>query len=197
MVGIESQLNNLAGYIKNSHGIKHCTSTQPRQSTAEGSTFADNMLVGSNKLDQARSFPSLHFQVLRSRSCENVCPCICHQTHRLRSPGCAEKMIGHLFVGYAGFPTLFQKCDVLGCNQASPKVAKIAYKFPWWFWQRAINIGFSWSCPDGPELLLRFPCIRPSSCEWFGLARLGDAEGMRNLLERKQASGKLHQICRI
>lgn len=194
MLGIESHLHEVAEYITNSDGVKDRTSIHPERFTTEAEARMNNMAAGNSGLDQARSSPILQLQVLRRLPCESNCHCVCHQTHRLRSPSFAEKIIGNLFVGYAGFPTLFQKCNVLGCSQASPKIAKVTYKFPWWFWQRAVNIRFSWSSPEGPELLLRFPCIRPSFCDWFSFARMGDAKGMQDLLERKQASGTLSYL---
>ncbi|KAL8934468.1 MAG: hypothetical protein Q9211_005211 [Gyalolechia sp. 1 TL-2023] len=191
MVGIETQLNGLAGYVANSNGVRDPTPIPLQRFGADDGVRISDVPAGNSSVDHACSFPNLYFQVQRRHSCEGICHCVCHQTHRWRSPALAEKIMGNLFVGYAGFPTLFQKCNVLGCSQASPKVAKIAYKFPWWFWQRAVNIAFSWSSPEGPELLLRFPCIRSSYCDWFVFAKKGDAKGLEDLLERKQASGTL------
>lgn len=197
MVGIESQLNNLAEYVTGSHSVDAHASkssktwTQPQRFAVKIGDSTDQTAVASNSYGQARSFPTVQFQVLRRRPCNRTCHCSCPQTQRLWSPGFADKIIGNLFLGYVGFPTLFRKCNVLGCRQESVKTAKMTYKFPWWFWQKATNIGFSWNAPDGPELLLRFPCVRPSHCDWFSFARMGDVEGMQYLLERKQASRML------
>ncbi|KAL8747876.1 MAG: hypothetical protein Q9184_007543 [Pyrenodesmia sp. 2 TL-2023] len=76
-----------------------------------------------------------------------------------------------------------------------PAIASLSDdKFPRWFWYRAVNIGFSYAPATGPELLLRFPCVRPAHCDWFIFARMGDAEGLKRLLTNKQASGRLRPL---
>lgn len=138
--------------------------------------------------------PPIQLHVLRRLPCDDSCHCSCHRAQRYASPGVLEKVLGKLFLGYAGLPTLFGKCNALGCRQRSSKLAKMTYRFPRWFWYRAVNVGFSYTPATGPELLLRFPCVRPAQCDWFIFARMGDAEGLKRLLTQKQASSMLHYL---
>ena len=130
---------------------------------------------------------TIGLQTLRRRSCNSSCNCYCHRTQRIVSPGFMERLIGKLFLGYAGLPLVFRSCTVLGCRQDSSKLAKMTYKFPSWFWQRAVSLAFSSTSGTGPELLLRVPYVRPAHSEWFICARMGDADGLKRLLHNGQA----------
>lgn len=136
--------------------------------------------------------PTIKFQMLRRLTCHSACHCACHQTQRYASPGFLESIFGNLFLGYSGMPSVIRKCTVLGCRQDSPKLVKMTYRFPYWFWQRAVNIGFSYTYSTGPELMLRLTCIRPDHSDWFKFARTGNVEGLMQLLVNKQAGRTLH-----
>ncbi|KAL8681077.1 MAG: hypothetical protein Q9186_002789 [Xanthomendoza sp. 1 TL-2023] len=130
--------------------------------------------------------PNVHIQVLRRRPCHSACRCTCHRAHRLLSPGILQKLVGNLFLGYSGLPSPFQRCDMLHCRGNSLAHAKMTYRFPSWFWQRAINITFC--SGTSPELLLRFPCVRPYNGDWFDAARDVNVDRLKHLIQRKQAS---------
>ena len=194
MVGIESQLNELTASLTGSPKadaptLKYAqTCTQEQRFELKTEASRKQKLGVRHSPGRAPSASTVQVHVQRRLLCDSNCFCACHQTQRLATPSFAKNIVGNLFLGYSGFPTLFRKCNILGCRQESSKNARMTYRFPWWFWQRAVNLCFTWNSPDGPELLLRFPFIRPSDCDWFGFARMGDVEGMQCLLERGQAS---------
>ncbi|KAL8689868.1 MAG: hypothetical protein Q9218_004556 [Villophora microphyllina] len=136
----------------------------------------------------------MQIQFLRRYRCAPPCQCACHQTQRLRLPHIAENFIGRLFLGYAGVPLLTQKCNTLACRQNSPAIVKLAYRFPYWIWQRALNMVFTYSSKTGPQLVLRFPCVRPMACEWFEAARQGYVGILKDLLDRKQACREFYPV---
>lgn len=199
MAGVESRLEGLIMYIQGSPVARayaskhHETQTHPDLGAMDDGNPVDQAPPVIGFSDTVHVFPTVQFQTLRRRPCDPICHCPCHKTQRFTSSGFLEGIFGNLFLGYAGLPSVFRKCTVLGCHQESPKLAKMTYRFPYWFWQRAISIGFSHTYATGPELLLRFPCVRPVHCEWFHCARLGSVKGLKYLLDNKQAGGMLRR----
>ncbi|KAL8811735.1 MAG: hypothetical protein Q9200_001568 [Gallowayella weberi] len=64
-----------------------------------------------------------------------------------------------------------------------------------WFWGRAVSATFSAEGDggrSGPELILRFPCIRPLDGDWGKIVQGGDIKSLMNLINRKYAS--LHDV---
>ncbi|KAL9046442.1 MAG: hypothetical protein Q9214_000722 [Letrouitia sp. 1 TL-2023] len=52
----------------------------------------------------------------------------------------------------------------------------------------AVRIGMTFAPCGGPELLLRFPRLRPAGSKWFELVRLGDIGSMQIMLAKGEAS---------
>lgn len=191
---MESRLDGLMDYITRSDASNAYAFARHQSQSQTTLELADNGKpinavppTAAKNLD----FPTIHFQTLRRHSCDGNCPCSCHKTRRLGTPDVLERILGKLFLGYVGLPSIFHSCTVLGCRQNSSKSAKMIYRFPYWFWQRAVNVTFSYTYTTGPELLLRFPCVRPAHCDWFICARMGDAEGLQRLLDNRQAGRTL------
>ncbi|KAL8853728.1 MAG: hypothetical protein Q9221_001371 [Calogaya cf. arnoldii] len=63
---------------------------------------------------------------------------------------------------------------------------KLTYRFPSWFWNRAIRVSFMGG-KLGPELVLRFACVRPFESDWGTFVREGAVEDLKCLIDRKQA----------
>ncbi|KAL8648567.1 MAG: hypothetical protein Q9226_005939 [Calogaya cf. arnoldii] len=63
---------------------------------------------------------------------------------------------------------------------------KFTYRFPSWFWNRAVHVSFMGG-KVGPELVLRFPCVRPFESDWGTSVREGAVEDLKSLIDRKQA----------
>lgn len=148
-------------------------------------------ILPPNRHDDDAVVPNINVRVLRRRSCHSACSCSCHRTQRLVSPGTLERLVGSLFMGYTGIPSPFRRCDVYDCRQRSLTHVKLTYRFPAWFWNRAIHVAFLGGGPS-PELVLRFPCVRPFESDWGTFVRAGAVEDLKYLIDRKQAS--LHDV---
>ena len=193
---MERRLDELADYVKHSNGPSDCTLKHESQERSAHVAIARDNPLGQPALvteffDINRGTLTVRLQTLRRGSCNPSCNCCCHKTQRIASPGLLERLVGKLFLGYAGLSSAFRRCTVLGCRQDSSKLAKMTYKFPSWFWRRAVSLAFSYTSRTGPELLLRFPSVRPAHSEWFICARMGDADGLKRLLQNRQAGRTL------
>lgn len=194
---MESRLDGLIEDIASSHSPDastpkpNGTQTFPELGSTNNASLNNHAPAVTGISDHGLVLPTVQLQILRRLPCDITCHCTCHQTQRFASPAFLGSIFGNLFLGYAGLPSVFRKCTVLGCRQDAPTIAKMTYRFPRWFAQRAVNIGFSYTYSTGPELLLRLPCVRPAHCDWFICARMGDAEGLKRLFVDKQASSML------
>ena len=197
ITGLESRLNELREYAKISNDtyaykVEHDESNERSEHGATASNKPiDHPALLTEILDISHGSLKVRLQTLQRRFCNPSCRCYCHKTQRIASPGFLERLVGKLFLGYAGLSSVFRSCTVLECRQDSSKLAKVTYRFPSWFWQRAINFEFSYTSSTGPELLLRLPYVRPAHSEWFICARMGDADGLKRLLHNGQAGRTL------
>lgn len=197
ITGLESRINKLAEYVKISNDTYACTveHNESHERSAHGATASNNSMdqpaLLTEFFDINHGSLTVRLQMLQRRFCSPSCRCSCHKTQRIASPGFLERLIGKLFLGYAGLSSGFRSCTVLECRQDSSKLAKVTYRFPSWFWQRAVNVVFSYTSSTGPELLLRLPYVRPAHSEWFICARMGDADGLKRLLHNGQAGRTL------
>lgn len=130
----------------------------------------------------------LNLHVLRQISCGPRCSCSCHRTQRVKSPRVLDNLIGRIFLGYNGFPSVIGRCSASTCGLSSPAFTRVTYRFPAWFWQRAVQVVLSCNEACGPELLIRLPHVRSFNCDWFRCVRKGDIEGMKCVLQSKQAN---------
>ncbi|KAL8806728.1 MAG: hypothetical protein Q9182_001126 [Xanthomendoza sp. 2 TL-2023] len=83
----------------------------------------------------------------------------------------------------------------LNYSYALPRGTLHGVIFPQWFWSRAVSATFSAESDGGrfgPELILRFPCIRPLDGDWGKVVQGGDINSLMNLINRKHAS--LHDV---
>lgn len=171
--------------------VRSVTPATPEAERSDSNTEREDVFVSnpssSTTTEHDAIMPNVLVRVLRRRPCHSACSCMCHQTQRLLSPGIVQRLIGNLFIGYTGLPTPFRRCNVLGCRQNSPAHAKLFYRFPSWFCKRAINLAFFGGglCP---ELILRFPCVRPLHSEWGEYIRDGRVDDLKRLINCKQVS---------
>ena len=141
------------------------------------STVQGTVLKATDPVRRARS-PYLYLNVeSTSSTCFAGCPCSCHLFKAFTSSRALSSIFGTLFIGYHGVSGLGQKCSHYICRRKSSRL-EVTYLFPRWFVQRAITYTLENVSAKGPELCLRFLCVRP---EWvmyipFGSsARRGDS----------------------
>ena len=191
---------NNAQLIRRLEGVMIPSHKQRVQITAIDSAQIDNA-TGNQTIERlthnlhsfnestAQNESILAFQVSRRYQCASSCFCSCHKRQLHRSPAMIDQILGSIFVGYLGMPVWYQKCDEKNCKSRSPSAARVTYCFPRWFWNRAVRIGMTFAPCGGPELLLRFPRLRPAGSKWFELVRLGDIGSMQTMLAKGEASG--------
>lgn len=110
------------------------------------------------------------------------CLCRCHQVTTMATPGDWSRILGRLFVGYAGLPLPSKKCDRKSCQHGRVETRiRVAYLFPFWFALRlfALTItkastSFMWK--------LDFPAVTSSNSDLFVQASLGNIDKIQGML---------------
>lgn len=74
----------------------------------------------------------LRILISQRAPCRSWCPCKCHAQRKAKMTmtGFVERLLGAIFVGYAGFPILNAPCDFRGCRDPQHPAAVIEYWFP-------------------------------------------------------------------
>ena len=168
----ETSQNTLSGVNPdNSHLI--CSS-----STASPTRFLDTSAVPSNSI----------FHLIKHQRCKRPCSCVCHRQGCLQSARWLENIVGSLFVGYAGLPLFFNRCNIKSCRRSSQTALCIRYVFPGWLMQRVIITKMDFSQNKGPELLLRVLRVRPNNAPIFDAMIRNNIDIIRHLLRSGEAS---------
>ncbi|KAI4232310.1 MAG: hypothetical protein LQ349_005099 [Xanthoria aureola] len=100
----------------------------------------------------------------------------------MATPGDWSRILGRLFVGYAGLPLPSKKCDRKSCQHGRVETRiRVAYLFPFWFALRlfALTItkastSFMWK--------LDFPAVTSSNSDLFVQASLGNIDKIQGML---------------
>ncbi|KAI4251556.1 MAG: hypothetical protein L6R42_008338 [Xanthoria sp. 1 TBL-2021] len=100
----------------------------------------------------------------------------------MATPGDWSRILGRLFVGYAGLPLLSRKCDRKSCQHGQVQTRiRVAYLFPLWFALRLFALtmtkastSFMWK--------LDFPAVTSSNSDLFVQASLGNIDKIQGIL---------------
>jgi hypothetical protein len=60
-------------------------------------------------------------------SCRAGCYCACHGLRKTATPALVDRLLGQLFVGYAGLPLLSPKCDAEDCEKSQVPEISLEY----------------------------------------------------------------------
>ena len=134
--------------------------------------------------------PFVTFNCNRAVTCDRHCSCVCHSSHRYKSPEVLKKLLGSLFVGYTGLPISASICKSNKCSNHAFRSVKASYIFPFWFVMKTLDLVFKSSYASGPciSLSVRNRVIMGAGINIVSLARNGDTSGIMKLLERQKAS---------
>jgi hypothetical protein len=151
-------------------------------------TYATAATASSNKPTPppSPSLESLQILVAQRPSCQSWCPCACHAKRKpgVTEPGIAEKVIGKMFIGYAGLPILNRRCDFRGCtHQRSPSIV-VEYWFPWWFVAMNIKLDFSYLTAAGPQIHLTTTRRVPDNSPAIACVMQSDIDGLKHLFSK-------------
>ncbi|KAM7200723.1 ankyrin repeat protein [Naviculisporaceae sp. PSN 640] len=138
----------------------------------------------------SRQLPDASLPLASHRNgCRVSCTCACHRTPKTATPSRLSRVVGQLFVGYAGIPVLSTKCDSSTCINARRSQLYVEYWFPLGlFWSRVIRLRLTYQAQMGPSLLLRILRRVPDSAPAVSFAMNGNIEGLKELFSRGAAS---------
>ncbi len=122
-------------------------------------------------------------------TCTRGCPCACHKHRRSSSPALLERIIGQIFVDYAGLPIFRQECNILTCTKEQPPHVRMEYWFPLHFvWSQIVHFQIAYLQNVGPQLQLDFLRRVPDSAPCIDFALLGNIDRLKDLFARGLAS---------
>ncbi|KAK8910378.1 hypothetical protein QC760_001334 [Botrytis cinerea] len=121
--------------------------------------------------------------------CRAGCICACHSQTKSSTPGFMDRVLGQLFVGYAGMPLLSQKCDTATCEKSQSPHMSFEYWFPLGFcWSQIIRLQLGYQPNVGPQMSLTTLRRFPDSAQCVNFALEGNIEGLKNLFMSGMAS---------
>jgi hypothetical protein len=119
------------------------------------------------------------------------CPCACHSETCAHTPRLFDRMLGQLFIGYAGLPLTRSKCDVATCDRGLAPSVSAEYWFPLGFWwSQILRLHVSYQAHLGPQFALSTLRRIPDSAQCVSFALEGNTEGLKDLFRRGLASPK-------
>ncbi|KFY88093.1 hypothetical protein V500_06555 [Pseudogymnoascus sp. VKM F-4518 (FW-2643)] len=121
--------------------------------------------------------------------CRPGCPCACHSQTRSTTPGFMDRMLGQLFVGYAGMPFFSATCDTDTCDKSQAPHVSFEYWFPLGFcWSQIVRLQLAYQPNTGPQIALSTLRRVPDSAQCVSYALEGNIEGLQSLFKHGLAS---------
>jgi hypothetical protein len=121
--------------------------------------------------------------------CRPACPCACHTEAKSTTPTFINRVVGRLFVGYAGVPLLSPKCNSKECEKAQSPHITVEYWFPLGFcWSKILQFQLGYNPNFGPQFSLKTLRQVPDSAQCVQYAIAGNIDGLKNLFSRGLAS---------
>ncbi|KAL8821216.1 MAG: hypothetical protein Q9191_007356 [Dirinaria sp. TL-2023a] len=128
-------------------------------------------------------------RVSQYSTCRAGCPCACHKPSKAATPGLLDRIVGQIFVGYAGLPLLGAKCDTRTCEKAQSPAVSFEYWFPMSFvWSQILQLKVAYEPNVGPQFELRSLRRVADSAQCVHFALNGNIEGLKGLFRRGLAS---------
>ena len=132
---------------------------------------------------------SVGIRVRKHTSCRRGCSCACHVQRRFALPSIVDRVIGQMFVGYAGMPLLNQNCDTESCESSQSPSVSLEYWFPLGFvWSQIVRLQLTFQPNLGPDYELSSLRRVPDTAQCVNFALNGNIEGLRDLFNRGMAS---------
>ena len=73
---------------------------------------------------------SIGVHITSYTACHSGCICACHLETRSATPGFVDRVLGQVFIGYAGLPIIGRKCNTATCLKSQTPSINIEYWFP-------------------------------------------------------------------
>jgi hypothetical protein len=117
------------------------------------------------------------------------CACACHTPQRAVTPRLVDRILGQLFVGYAGLPIFSPRCNIYTCEKAQIPQVIVEYWFPLGFcWSQIIRLQLAYQPNVGPHMQLSTLRRIPDSAPCVAFALGGDIDGLKSLFKQGLAS---------
>lgn len=157
---------------------------EPPAYNEKSSALSEKDKSGSNELE------SLRITVSQSSPCRSWCPCACHIKRKTNviDDGMVGRLLGRMFVGYAGLPLINKQCDFRGCTHKRSQDIEMEYWFPWWFIATNIKFDFSYHKTTGPQFQLTTSRRVPDTAPVITCVLQRDIQGLKCLFSNGLAS---------
>jgi hypothetical protein len=141
-------------------------------------------------MNKSPKLDALRVLVSQPIPCRNWCPCTCHTKRKPNAiePGITEKLIGKMFVGYAGLPFLKKRCDFKGCTHQRAPNFVMEYWFPWWFVALNVKLDIKYLPNAGPQFQLTTSRRVPDTSQSIMFVMQRNIEGLKYLFSHGLAS---------
>jgi hypothetical protein len=146
-------------------------------------------IVKMQSLQPARS-EGVRVRLSQSTStCRPGCRCVCHASRKSATPALVDRVLGKLFIGYAGLPLLSAKCDNEECQKSQVPQISLEYWFPLgFFWSQIVRLQVGYQANIGPQMSLTTLRRIPDSAQCVNFALNGNIGGLKDLFARGLAS---------
>lgn len=122
-------------------------------------------------------------------TCRPGCHCACHASRKSATPALVDRVLGQLFIGYAGLPLLSAKCDSEECEKSQIPRISLEYWFPLgFFWSQIVRLQVGYQANIGPQMSLSTLRRIPDSAKCVNFALNGNIDGLKDLFVRGLAS---------
>ncbi|KAF3191327.1 hypothetical protein TWF225_001468 [Orbilia oligospora] len=169
-------------------GTPHASATIPPTSSPQ-ITSSYNTSITKYRRDSV----ILPLSISSEGLCDPLCKCVCHRRRNIQSPSILSKLVGDLFIGYNGIPSISPSCTIRNCSRDRSGNVRVQYAFPKWLLTRMLSVYVRVS--QCPEILIKTWNVRcfdyPNSGENpFHMALTADLEGLSRLFQEGKASSK-------
>lgn len=138
-----------------------------------------------------KSSEDIGMRVTQYAACAPGCLCRCHIQARSSTPGLVDRVLGQMFVGYAGLPLINAKCDTDTCEKNQAAHISVEYWFPLGFlWSKILRLQLTYQPNIGPQFELSTLRRVPDSAQCVNFALSGNIDGLKDLFKRGLASPK-------
>lgn len=122
-------------------------------------------------------------------TCQPGCSCSCHSPKRSATPVLVQRVLGQLFVEYAGIPLFSPKCDLRTCERSQIPHVSVEYWFPLGvFWSQIVRLSVGYQSNLGPQMELKSLRRVPDTALCVNFALDGNIEGLKDLFRQGLAS---------
>lgn len=143
----------------------------------------------TNQHPELENVEAVGVRVSQFGACRSGCLCACHMQARTATPGLVDRVLGQIFVGYAGLPLLSPTCNIDSCEKYQTAQVSVEYWFPLGFvWSKIIRFQLTYQPHVGPHLELSTLRRVPDSAQCVNFALSGNIDGLKELFKRGLAS---------